>query len=92
LNNDERMELHVFIAHNPLKGDVISGTGGARKMRWSYGNKGKRGGSRIIYFYHIIGSTIYLLSCYAKNEQTDLNSADKKHLKVIIDQITNGEI
>ncbi len=41
------------IAKFPMDGDLISGTGGARKTRWQGAkHKGKSGGIRIIYFYH----------------------------------------
>lgn len=90
LGEQEIKELHLYISENPTKGDVISGTGGLRKMRWSASGKGKRGGARIIYFYHVVGTTVYLMSCYAKNEKTDLSSSDKKMLKSIIEQIKKG--
>lgn len=37
----------------PESGDLISGTGGVRKLRWKTGkdNKGKSGGARILYHY-----------------------------------------
>ncbi len=37
-----------YIAENPEAGDIIVGTGGARKIRWTGdSNKGKRGGVRV---------------------------------------------
>jgi len=39
----EKNELIDFIARNPKKGDVISGTGGVRKLRFATQGKGKRG-------------------------------------------------
>lgn len=39
------------IAKNPTEWPVIQGTGGIRKARFAIGNKGKRGGGRIWYFY-----------------------------------------
>lgn len=90
LSDKEREELHLYIAHNPHKGDVIAGTGGARKLRWAAGGRGKRGGARVIYFYHVVGITVYLMTCYAKNERDDLSPADKKQLKAIIEQIKKG--
>lgn len=37
-----------WIASNPLAGDVIQGSGGCRKVRWSRSAMGKRGGARIM--------------------------------------------
>jgi hypothetical protein len=61
----ERQEFISFIAANPLAGDVIRGSGGCRKVRWSRGGMGKRGGARIIYFLAKDG-TIWLLIVYTK--------------------------
>ena len=45
--------LAAYLSQFPEKGDVIPGTKGLRKLRWSVGNRGKRGGSRVIYYYHV---------------------------------------
>ena len=49
---DERFEFVDFIARNPEAGDLIPASGGVRKVRWGRRGSGKRGGVRIIYFYH----------------------------------------
>ncbi|GAC11672.1 hypothetical protein GCHA_3742 [Paraglaciecola chathamensis S18K6] len=36
---------------DPKQGDVIQGTGGLRKLRVASKGKGKRGGSRVIYYF-----------------------------------------
>jgi hypothetical protein len=41
-----------FIARNPEAGDIIPETNGVRKIRWARSGIGKRGGARVIYFYH----------------------------------------
>lgn len=48
----ERSEFIDFIARNPTAGDVIRGSGGVCKVRWSRAGMGKRGGARVIYYYH----------------------------------------
>ena len=35
LSDNERTELIGFIAEHPLAGDLIPGSGGARKLRWA---------------------------------------------------------
>ncbi len=89
-DKEELNELREFLKSNPEKGDVIPGTSGLRKMRWSAGGKGKRGGARVIYFYHVVGFHIYLMACYTKNEQSDLRPEVRKQLKAIIEQIKKG--
>jgi hypothetical protein len=48
----EREAFIDFIARNPEEGDLIPETGGVRKIRWARPGSGKRGGARVIYFYH----------------------------------------
>jgi hypothetical protein len=45
LTEAERLELIDFLAANPRAGDLMPGTGGARKLRWGATGKGKRGGA-----------------------------------------------
>lgn len=58
----------------------MQGTGGIRKLRWSRGNKGKRGGVRIIYYYHDERIPLYLLTIFGKNERANLMKADRDAL------------
>lgn len=48
----ERAELVAFLGANPEAGEIIPETGGVRKVRWALKGKGKRGGARVIYYYH----------------------------------------
>jgi hypothetical protein len=45
----ERVALVDYLAHHPAAGDLIPGTGGVRKLRWTVEGRGKRGGARVIY-------------------------------------------
>lgn len=77
-SEDERAELVDYVAHNPEAGDVIPGTGGIRKLRWARLGSGKRGGTRVIYFYYRPDCPLYLLLAYAKPRATDLSADEKK--------------
>ena len=77
------------ISQKPDKGDVISGTNGVRKIRLKSATKGKRGGFRVCYYY-AMKERIYLLTIYAKNEQEDLLSEDKKVLKELVAFLKRG--
>jgi mRNA-degrading endonuclease RelE of RelBE toxin-antitoxin system len=87
----EVKELAEFLGAHPDKGDVIAGTGGLRKLRWAIAGKGKRGGSRVIYYYHRPEFQVLLLTAYAKNEKTDLQAHEKKLLAAYIKTIVNQE-
>ena len=77
-DEEERAALVDFIARNPESGDVIPGTGGVRKMRWARSGSGKRGGARVIYFYHHAERPIYILLAYAKAQREDMTSDEKR--------------
>lgn len=61
----EREQFITFIAANAEAGDIIRGSGGCRKVRWSTKGQGKRGGARVIYFV-APDDTIWLLIVYKK--------------------------
>jgi mRNA-degrading endonuclease RelE of RelBE toxin-antitoxin system len=70
---------------NPKQGDVIQGTGGLRKIRVASKGKGKRSGSRIIYYFLDEKQRCYLLTIYGKSEMQDLTADQKKHLKTFME-------
>ncbi len=85
LGDDELNNLQWFLMADPEKGDLIRGSGGLRKLRWGGTGRGKRGGLRVIYYWHVPGSTILMLLAYPKNEQDNLSPAQLKFLKSIIE-------
>ena len=64
-----------MIAARPDAGVVIQGTGGLRKLRIGLQGRGKRGGGRVIYWFHSIGYPAVLLWVFVKNEASDLTAA-----------------
>ena len=80
LSEDEHDDLILYVALHPEAGDVIPETGGLRKLRWTAKGKGKRGGSRVIYYFHDIHVPLFLMAIFAKNVQTDLSTRQRKAL------------
>jgi len=80
LSDDERHALIDLLGAYPDKGDVISGTGGFRKLRFARQRKGKRGGVRVIYFYHEEKEMVLLAIVYAKGIQDNLSAPQKATL------------
>ncbi len=79
---EERFSFIDFIARNPMAGDIIAGTGGFRKVRWSARGRGKRGGTRIITYFLHASCPLYLALGYAKNESDTLTEAQKSVLRM----------
>lgn len=87
LAESERRALVDHLAANPLTGDVIPGTGGARKLRWGAKGKGKRGGARVITFYGGPTIPVFLLAIFAKGEKIDLTAAERNELKRLLSEL-----
>ncbi len=64
---------------------------GVRKARWGRQGKGKSGGVRVIFFYWISDSEVYLLQIYAKNTQDNLTAAEKKAARKIVEAIKHAK-
>ena len=72
MDDDEYRLLQAALLGNPEAGAIIVGSGGLRKIRWSLPGRGKRGGARMIYYYWVVKSRIYLLVAYSKSTKGDL--------------------
>lgn len=83
LDDQTYAEFQQHLMTDPESGDVMPGCGGLRKVRLRdpRRQKGKRGGSRVIYLHVPEANWILLLDIYDKNEQEDLTAAEKKVLK-----------
>ena len=87
LNDENLRELEQELLKNPQLGDVIEGTGGARKLRIKLDNHGKSGGARVIYLDVFEKEKLYFLFAYPKNVQENLTADQKKAIKNIIEEI-----
>ena len=87
MSSAEKDELFDLIARKPKEGDVISGTGGVRKLRFAIQGKGKRGGVRVIYYYYDDRNPGLLFTVFGKNEKSDLTKKEKNILYGIVQDI-----
>jgi len=76
--------LQLELADRPDRGTVIVGSGGLRKIRWQGSGGGKRGGTRVIYFWARDRDTILMLLAYAKADQEDLTAEQLKILRRVV--------
>jgi hypothetical protein len=88
LTDEAFRDLQNAMLKNPEAGDVITGTGGLRKVRHgdAIRGKGKRGGLRIIYYWWEPKSQFWLFTLYDKDELDDLSPKEKAVLKTLLKQ------
>ena len=77
----------LWLAAHPAAGDVMEGTGGARKVRFAGKSRGKSGGYRIITFYSGPDIPVFLLNIFAKNERANLTPKERVTLKAILGEM-----
>jgi hypothetical protein len=78
----EREAIVVAISRNPTTGDLMQGTGGARKTRFAGRGKGKSGGYRVVTFYGADDVPVFLLAVISKGERANLSKAEQNALRV----------
>jgi len=78
---EERSSFVSFIATHPEAGEVVSGSGGVRKVRWGMAGHGKRGGVRVIYFNRLGAGEIWLLVLYSKSEAGNIPAHVLRQIK-----------
>lgn len=80
----ERQGLISYLSHNPQAGVLLEDTGGIRKLRWARGSLGKRGGVRVIYYFHSAAMPLYLLTLFAKGEKANISKTERRHLADLV--------
>ncbi|MCI8543000.1 MAG: type II toxin-antitoxin system RelE/ParE family toxin [Lachnospiraceae bacterium] len=83
-------KLELELLQNPTKYPVVEGTGGLRKMRFSFENEGKSGGVRVCYVDFVIEESIYLITVYPKSEKDNLSKAERNEIKKMIELLKDG--
>ncbi len=77
LSDEEYTELQEHLAHRPDAGDLITRTGGLRKVRWRV----EGGGVRVIYYYVVAQAQIRMILIYRKGAKDDLTPREKAILR-----------
>ena len=86
----ELAETIAFLPANPVSGDLMPETGGARKLRWRTQGRGKRGGARVIYYHHNESIPLFLLNVFAKNEKANLTKAERNEMRDLLPRLVAG--
>ncbi len=79
------------LARDPKAGDIIPGTGGVRKFRWRRPGLGKRGGVRVIYYYHDDTMPLLLLVAYAKSAVADITADQKRRISALVNDYARAQ-
>lgn len=85
LSDDEYAKLQDALIKDPEAGDLIAGSGGVRKLRWSVAGRGKRGGIRVIYYARVRRGQFWMLTLYAKNVTENIPANVLRQIKEEID-------
>jgi hypothetical protein len=81
LSDDEMSSIIATISTDPAAGDLIPGSGGARKLRFAGRGKGKSGGYRTVSFFAGKDVPVLLLALISKGERADLSQAERNELR-----------
>lgn len=88
LDDEDFRSLQRVLLLHPHADDVTKGTGGLRKVRFADAlrHKGKRGGTRIIYYWWQAGLQFWLFTLYGKEVQDDLTPQQRQALKNLLER------
>jgi hypothetical protein len=75
----------AIVSGDPNCGNLITGTGRFRKVRFGRSGMGKRGGARGVYILRNENFPIFLIAAYAKNEKANLSKTERNELERIAD-------
>jgi len=89
LNDEDLKRLQEELLSDPKVGAVMRGTGGVRKMRFAFEQRGKSGSVRVIYVDFEIYEKIFLITAYPKNEKDNLSDSERAEIKQMIQTLEN---
>jgi len=90
MTEEERQAAIIAVAHNPLAGDLMPGTGGCRKLRIAGRGKGKSGGYRVIHYYGGIDVPVFLITVFSKGERANLSRSECNRLEKLTRRLVDS--
>ena len=84
MSDDNYRALQSALLLRPEAGPIIPGGSGLRKLRWGFVGTGKRGGLRVIYYWHKTEECVYMLLIYRKSRQEDLTQEQLRVLRKLV--------
>lgn len=77
--------LKIRSFKTPKRAYSCRGTGGLRKIRFAFENRGKSGSSRVCYVDIVVKQTVFFITAYAKNEKENLSKAERNSIRQLIE-------
>jgi hypothetical protein len=90
VSDGEKKAIVDYIAANPQAGDLIVGTGGARRLRFAKQGGGKSGGWRTIHYFAGDDVPVFLLMLYGKSVRENISPAERNRLQVVLDNLAES--
>ena len=90
MTDDQRHRIVTFVAENPGAGDLIVGTGGARKIRFPFKGKGKSGGVRVVTYFDGEDIPVFLLEVFSKGDKINLSQSERNELRSILGEMAEN--
>ena len=90
LDEDDKCRLEQELLENPKVGPVMKGTGGVRKMRFAFRDRGKSGSTRVIYVDFEVYEKIFFVDVYQKSDKDNLTKAERNDMKDVVELIELG--
>ena len=87
ITQEQLQLLQIELLANPNKGDLMVGTGGARKVRMGRKGSGKSGGYRVMYLDLSHAGVTYLIYLFDKGEPDNLTAPQKAWVKSMVEAI-----
>ena len=81
VGKDDRRSIVDVISANPTAGELIVGSGGARKVRFAAPGRGKSGGYRVVTYYGGGALPVFLLNMFKKGDRINLSKAEVNELR-----------
>lgn len=88
--DEDLRALQSFLLVSPEAGDLVRGGSGLRKLRWSAQGRGKRGGARVIYYWHKPKHHVYLIYGCVKSEREELTPQQIRVLAELMKDVKDG--
>ena len=84
-SDDDLKALQEELTIDPYKGKLMKGTGGLRKIRVAFEDRGKSGSARVCYVDFAVYEKIYMITAYPKSEKDNLSKEECNDIRKVLE-------